>query len=72
MRTSKPISTAPRGATVDFGNQFGDQIFTGILGTYSWEFDLTAATFPSHQCQRRGQWRELPELPGRAGLLHHD
>ena len=34
------------GATIDFGNQFGDQIFTGLLGTYSWEFDLTAATFP--------------------------
>ncbi len=34
------------GATVDFGNQFGDQIFTANLGTFSWEFDLYASLFP--------------------------
>jgi uncharacterized protein (TIGR03437 family) len=34
------------GATVNFGNQFGDQIFTGYLGTSSWEFDLFASAFP--------------------------
>ena len=33
-------------ATVDLGNQFGDQYFTGNLGTYSWEFDLLAQLFP--------------------------
>jgi uncharacterized protein (TIGR03437 family) len=35
------------GATANFGNQFGDQIFTAYLGTYSWEFDLFASAFPA-------------------------
>jgi len=33
-------------ATVDLGNQFGDQFFTSTISTYSWEFDLLAALFP--------------------------
>ncbi len=33
-------------ATVDFGNQVGDQVFTADLAGISWEFDLYASAFP--------------------------
>ena len=33
-------------ATVDLGNQYGDQYFTANFSTYAWEFDLFASQFP--------------------------
>ena len=33
-------------AVVNFGPQFGDQIFTAQMNSFSWEFDLFAASFP--------------------------
>jgi minor extracellular serine protease Vpr len=34
-------------ATVDLGNQVGDQIFTGNVNSTSWEFDLYALLYPA-------------------------
>jgi minor extracellular serine protease Vpr len=54
-------------ATVDFGSQFGDQIFTGNLGSYSWEFDLFAALFPvinSNGVVNGASFQNSPAAPG--------
>ena len=54
-------------AVVDLGNQFGDQYFTGNLGTWSWEFDLYASQFPvinSNGVVNGASFQNSPAAPG--------
>ena len=54
-------------ATIDFGSQLGDQIFTGNLGNYSWEFDLLASLFPvinSNGVVNGASFQNSPAAPG--------
>jgi minor extracellular serine protease Vpr len=55
------------GATVDLGNQYGDQYFTGNLGSYSWEFDLLASLFPvinTNGVVNGASFQNAPAAPG--------
>ena len=54
-------------ATVNFGSQYGDQIFTGNLGNYSWEFDLFASQFPvisTNGVVNGASFQNSPAAPG--------
>ncbi len=54
-------------ATVDFGNQVGDQVFTAQLNGISWEFDLYASVFPviaTNGAVNGASFQATPVAPG--------